>query len=167
MAELVDGLACLAHRLFANRAGVSPLQREVLPQQHAKLVGRVVQLGSRDVPVNAQQIEPGVAGQLHVSPELGRRRVSQRHAGGRQVGALDEHRLAVDREDPVLQHYFAEPGAYAAGVADHIVDRDLDLDVGQLLVSERPRPPQPWIGDIEVPVDFVEAARQRLLVLVE
>ena len=115
MAELVDGLACLAHRLLANRAGVSPLQREVLPQQHAELVGRVVQLGPRDVPVNAQQIETGVAGQLHVARELGRRRVAQRHAGGSQVRTLDEHRLAVDREDPVLQHYLAEPGAYGCG----------------------------------------------------
>ena len=143
VAELVDGLAGLAHGLFADRAGIPPLQREVLPQQHAQLVGGVVQLGTRDVPMHAEQVEPGLARQLHVAAELGRRRVAQRHSCRCEVGALDEHRLAVDREHPVLQHHLAKPGAHRAGVTEHVVDRDLDLDVGQVLIAERPRPPQP------------------------
>ena len=167
MAELVDCFAGLTHGLLADRARVAPLQREVLPQQHAQFVGSVVQLRTRDVAVHSQQIEPGLASQLHVATHLGGRRVAQGHARRRKVCALHEHRLAVDGEDPVLQHDFAQAGAHCAGVADHLVDRDLDLDVGQLLFTERPRPPQPGLVDVEVPVDFVESSGERLFVLVE
>ena len=117
--------------------------------------------------MHAQQIQTGIAGQLDIPPELGRRRIAQCHPRGGQVRTLDVHRLAVDGEDPVLQHHFTEPGAYRPGIAEHIVDRDLDLDIGQLLVAERPRPPKPWIVDVQVPIDLVETACQRLFVLFE
>ena len=61
VAEQVDGLARLADRLLADRAGVAPLQREVLPEEHAELVGGVVELGPGDVAVDPQQVEAGVA----------------------------------------------------------------------------------------------------------
>ena len=77
VAEQVDRLAGLAHGLLADRAGVAPLQREVLPHQHAELVGGVVQLGAGDVAVHAQQVEAGLAGQLDVAAHLGRRRVGR------------------------------------------------------------------------------------------
>ena len=160
VAELIDGLTRLAHRLLANRAGVPPLQWEVLPQQHAQLIGGVVQLGTGDVPVHPQEVETGLAGQFDVAAQFGRRGVAQRHSGRRKIGALDEHRLAVDREDPILQHHLAQPGAHASGVADDLVDPDLDLDLRQLLVSEGPRPPQPRIVDVEGPIDLVEPSRE-------
>ena len=111
--ELVDGLAAWRTASLRIAAGVAPLQREVLPQQHAQLVGGVVQLGPGDVTVDAQQVEPGLAGQLDVVAELGRVGVAERHARRCQVRALDEHPLAVDREHPVLQHDLAQPGAHA------------------------------------------------------
>ena len=45
VAEEVDGGPRLARRLLPGAARVAPLEREVLPQQHPGLVGRVVQLG--------------------------------------------------------------------------------------------------------------------------
>ena len=84
MAELITASLRLAHGLLADRPRVSPLQREVLPQQHAQLVGRVVQLRARDVAVDAQQVESGIACQLHVAAHL--RRWSPRRAPCR-VGA--------------------------------------------------------------------------------
>ncbi len=108
MTELVDRFAGLTHGLLADGAGVAPLQREVLPQQHAELVCRVVQLGPRDVTVHSQQVEPCLARQLHIATHLGGGCVSESHPRRCQVGALHEHRLAVDREDPVLQHDFAQ-----------------------------------------------------------
>ena len=85
VAQQVDGLAGLAHGLLADGARVPPLQREVLPHQHAQLVGGVVQLGPGDVPVHADQVEPGFARELHVAAHLRRRGVGQRLAGGRDV----------------------------------------------------------------------------------
>ncbi len=167
MPELVDGLASLANRFLADRTGIPPLQGEVLPQQHSELVGCVVQLGTGDVTVNAQQVESRFARQLHVASELGRRGVAQRHAGGGEVGALHEHRLAVDGEHPVLQYYLAQAGEHAAGVADGLIDGDLDVDPCQFLVAEGPWPPQPRVVDVEVPIHLVEATGQRLLVLFE
>ena len=90
--------ACLA-----DRAAVAPLQRQVLPQQHAGLVGRVVELGPADVGVHPQEVEPGVAGQGDVAGDLGRLGLGQRHAGRALVGALEEEPLAVDRGDPVAE----------------------------------------------------------------
>ncbi|HEV8115657.1 MAG TPA: hypothetical protein VGP53_05410, partial [Acidimicrobiales bacterium] len=46
VAEHPHGGGGLAHRLLAHGAGVAPLEGQVLPQQQAGLVGRVVELGS-------------------------------------------------------------------------------------------------------------------------
>src|SRR6185295_11311059 len=115
---------------------------------------------TRDVTVNSQEIEPGLAGQFHVSPQLRWRCVSQRHTCRREVGAFDEHRFTVDGEHPILQHHLAEARSYRARIADDIVDRDLDFDVCQVLLAERPWPPQPRVVDVEVPVDLVEPTGQ-------
>ena len=64
VAEQVDGRGRLPHGLLADAAGVAPLQREVLPEQQAGLVGRVVELGPGDVGVDPQQVEAGLARQL-------------------------------------------------------------------------------------------------------
>ena len=61
-------------------AAVAPLQREVLQQQHAELVGGLVQLGAGDVGVHPQRVEPGLDGELDVAAHLGRRGVGQRRA---------------------------------------------------------------------------------------
>ena len=53
MAEEVDELTRLAHSLLAHAARVAPLQRHVLPDEQAGLVGRVVELGPGDVGVDA------------------------------------------------------------------------------------------------------------------
>ena len=81
VAERVDGLAGLAHGLPADLAGVAPLQREVLQQQHAELVGGAVQLVVGDVRLHAQHVEPGLDGQLDVAADLGRRGVGEARAG--------------------------------------------------------------------------------------
>ena len=47
----------LAHGLLADAPGVPPLQREVLPQEEAALVGGVVELGPGDVGVHPQEVE--------------------------------------------------------------------------------------------------------------
>ena len=168
MAELVDGLACLAHRLLADRAGVSPLQREVLPQQHAELVGRVVQLGSARC---ARERATDRDRRRGPTPRLASNSAGVASPNAMRVGArfapLTNIGSPLTVKTQSCSTTSRSPVRTAAGIADHIVDRDLDLDVGQLLVAERPRPPQPWIVDVEVPVDFVEAARQRLLVLIE
>ena len=67
VAEELDGGGGLADRLLADAAGVAPLEREVLPQQQALLVGGVVELGPGDVGVDAQEVEAGVEGQLDVA----------------------------------------------------------------------------------------------------
>ena len=61
VAEQVDRRGGLPHGLLADAAGVAPLQREVLPEEEAGGVGGVVELGSGDVGMDAQQVEPGLA----------------------------------------------------------------------------------------------------------
>ena len=63
VAEQVDHLAGLAHGLLADLAGVAPLEREVLPQQHPGLVGGVVELGPGHVGVDPEQVETGLLGE--------------------------------------------------------------------------------------------------------
>ena len=77
---------------------VAPLEGQVLPEQQAGLVGRVVQLGSADVGVDAKEVEPGrpwPAGRRRRAPRAWPRRVP---GGWALVRALHEHPLAVDLE---------------------------------------------------------------------
>ena len=53
MTELIDRGPGLGDRLAPHRSGVSPLQRKVLEQQHAELVGSVVDRPRRDVAVHS------------------------------------------------------------------------------------------------------------------
>ena len=142
VAELVDRRAGLVDRLAAHRPGVSPLEREVLEQEDAEFVGGVVDRSRRDVAVDAERVEAGLDRELDVASHLGRRRVGQPGAGRQQVGALQEQPFTVDRARPVVPGDDPQPGAADSGIADHTVDLDLDLDRGERLVAERPRPPQ-------------------------
>ncbi len=157
VAEQVDRLAGLAHSLLADGAGVAPLQREVLPHQHAEFVGGGVELGPGDVPVDPHQVEPGLACELHIVAHLGGRGLGEGGTGGGEVGALHEQGLPVHREHPVLQCHLAQPGAHFATVAGGLVDQHLDGDIGEVLLAQAPRPPQAGIVDIDVPVDLVRA----------
>ena len=142
----------LADGLVADAAGVAPLQREVLPDEHAELVGGVVELGPADVRVQAHEVEAGVRGQDDVAAQLLGGGVAERPAGRAEVGALEEQPLAVDREHPVVQRHLAEAGAHRAGVADLVVDEHRrPSSVDQRLVAERPRPPQRGVVDAELP----------------
>ena len=80
VAEQVDHRARLARGLAAHTACVAPLQREVLPHEQAELVGRVVQLRTRDVRVHAHEVEVRFLREHEVAPDLVDRRVGERHA---------------------------------------------------------------------------------------
>ena len=69
VAEEGDRLAGLADGLAAHLP-VAPLERQVLPDQHALPVGGLVELGPGDVGVHPEQVEAGVAGQGDVAGEL-------------------------------------------------------------------------------------------------
>ncbi len=165
VAEQVDRLLGLAGRLLADRAGVPPLQREVLPDEHAELVGRLVQLGTRDVTVDAQQVETGVRGQRDVAAQVLRRRLGQRHACRSGVGALQEQPLTVDAERPTVHRHLTQSGAERSGVAGLVVDGHRHLELTQRLVAERARPPQLRVVHAEGPFDRVGALGQRVLQL--
>ena len=62
--------------------------------------------------------------------------------GRNEVGALEEHPLAVDREHPIGERHLAQAGPARRLVADLAVDDDFDTDVGERLRAERMRPPQ-------------------------
>ena len=97
VAEQVDGLAGLAHRLLADAAGVAPLQGQVLPEQQPVAVGGVVELGPADVGVDPQQVEAGVAGERDVTFEVVGRASASAMPGRPWLAALEEEALAVDR----------------------------------------------------------------------
>ena len=110
VAELVDRRPRLGDRLRPHRAGVSPLQREVLEQQHTELVGGVVRRLCGDVAVDAERVEPGLDRQLDVAAGIALGDLTERDARRQQVGALDEQALAVDRAGPVVPCHVAQPG---------------------------------------------------------
>ena len=83
------------------------------------------------------------------------------------LARLEEQPLAVDRAHPVVPRHLAQPGASRATVADLAVDEQLDVDVGERLVTERPRPPQAWPVDVERPLDLVGPGSERVLRLAD
>ena len=109
VAEQRDGLAGLGHGLAAHLP-VAPLQRQVLPDQHALAIGRLVELGPGDVGVDPQQVQAGLAGQGHVAGQLVAGGLGQGPAGRAAVGALEEQALAVDGGDEVADPDLAQPG---------------------------------------------------------
>ena len=142
VAELIDGCPRLVDRLAAHASGVPPEQREVLHQQHAELVGRVVQRARGDVAVDPQHVEPGVDRELDVTTHLSRCGVGESDSRREQVGAFQEQPLAVDRAHPFVPGDLAQPGPASPAVAQLAVDDHLDRHLRQRLVAERTRPPQ-------------------------
>ena len=163
----VDGLARLVDGAVPNAAAVAPLQREVLEQQHTELVGGVVQGVGRDVRLDAQAVEARFDGELDIAADVGGRGVGEAGARGHDVGALDEDPLAVDRQHPVRPGHLAQPGAARRRVAHLVVDHHVDADLGQWLVAQRSRPPQPGLGEVERPVDLVAALGEGVLGLAD
>ena len=157
VAQQVDRLAGLTYGLLADSARVTPLQREVLPHEHAQHIGRLVQLWAGDVPVHAHQVETRITCQFDIaSHELGCG-LRQRSACGREVGALGEQTLAVDGEHPVLHGYFPQSGAQCAAIALLAVDQDFHHHIGERLLAKAPWPPQVGVAHVERPVDLVHA----------
>ena len=155
--EQVDRLARLADRLLAHTAGVSPLQRHLLPQEEPRLVGGVVELGPRDMCVHAEQVETRVDREVHVTRDLVRSRLADRHARRPVVRALEEEPLAVHRHDPVAHRHGPEPHPHSPLVAHLVADRHRDDDVVQRLRPERMRPPEGGVVDAKLPLDSVDA----------
>jgi hypothetical protein len=181
VAEQVDGLTRLAGGLLADPPGVAPLQRHVLPQQQARLVGGVVELGARHVGMDAEQVEARLLGQSHVGRQLRRSGLGERHARRALVRPLDEEALTVDREHPLLHLHLAQPGAERPSVTQAQLalwarlaplalsarlGEHLDGHVAERLRAQRVGPPQRGSLDVDGPLDLVGARGQRMLDLV-
>ncbi len=172
VAEQVDGCRRLAHGLLADAAGVAPLEREVLPEQQAGLVGRVVELGPADVGVDAEQVEPGVLGRARR-----RRRARRRCASpsamrvGPWLAPLRNSRSPLTLEHPVPHR---RPGAGRCAAPRRgsvglprprraLGGATSTAHVVEGLVAEGVGPPQLGVRDGDGPLDLVLARGQRLL----
>ena len=113
VAEDGDRLAGLGHGLAAHLS-VSPLEGQVLPDQHALAVGRLVELRPGDVGVHPEQVQAGLAGQGDIAGQLLAGGLGQGPAGGPGVDALEEEALAVDGGDEVADADLPQPGGQAA-----------------------------------------------------
>ncbi len=165
--QQVDCFGGLADGLLADAAGVAPLQRHVLPDQQTGRVGGLVELGARDVGVDAKEVEVGLDGELDVTREFGRGGLGQLHPGRAEVRPLEEHLLAVHRERPLPPFERAEPGRQLASVADQaaggVGEADLDDHLVHRRFAQRMGPPQLGPGDGDGPLDGVVAGREWLL----
>ena len=157
MTERRHRLARLTNRLPTDVASVAPLQGEVLEEHDAELVSGRVQVVGGDVRLHSEGVEPGFDGTFDIGADQFPTDVSQPGTGGNEVGALEEHPLAIDREHPVGERHFTQAGPARRPVADLAVDDDFDTDVGERLPAERMRPPQRRRGDVERPLDVVAA----------
>ena len=70
MGEEVDHLARLAYCLAANAPGHDAPQRHLLPDQHAQFVGRLIDLGLRNMGDEPDQVEAERLGSFNVGPHL-------------------------------------------------------------------------------------------------
>jgi hypothetical protein len=164
VAEQIDRLGGLADGL-GSHPGVAPLQREVLPQQQAMSVGGLVQLGATDVAVDAQQVQPGLAGQDDVGFDLLRRGVAQFPPGRSLVGPFQVQPLAVHGGDEVLHPELAQPGCHPPAIAHHVTAGigHLDRHLVQRLIAQRVGPPQSGLVDHHLPPHVVEPGGERVL----
>ena len=165
--EQVHRLAGLAHGLPADRAGVAPLQREVLPQQHAELVGGVVQLGAGDVACTRSRSRPAsTASSTSRRTSSG---VASARPGrvGSRLAPLRNSRSPLTEQIQSLNATSRRPVRRDRRSLELAVDEHLDVDVGQRLVAEAPRPPQPRLVDVEGPLDLVHAGGERVLALAD
>ena len=111
VAERRHCLARLAHGLAANVPAIAPLQREVLQEDDAELVGGGVQGVDGDVRLHAEGVEAGRHGTLDVAADERRAGVGETRTRRDEVGPLEEQPLAVDREHPVVEGDLAQAGA--------------------------------------------------------
>ena len=77
-----------------------PLQREVLQQEDACLVGRVVERPIGDVAVHPQRIEPEFHCSVEIPADHVARRVGRSERRWEQVRPFEEQPFSVDRADP-------------------------------------------------------------------
>ena len=118
VAEEVDHGPGLARGLPADAAGVRAVQRQVLPQQQAGLVGGVVELGPGDVGLDPQQVEAQPDGPVDVGSHLVRGGLAEGPSGRAVLGALEEQALAVHARDPPAQPDRPQADPEAPLVAD-------------------------------------------------
>ena len=145
VAEQVDRLAGLAHGLLADRAGVRPTAAgsPATPACRARRRRRR-RSGGRCGRGPGRRSRPGLAGELHVAADTRRRR----HLGeGRRVGArlapFTNSRSPFTENTQSSQRHLAQAGAHARRRSLRAPSTsDLDGDVGERLVAQRPRPPQ-------------------------
>ena len=152
VAQQVDCLPGLPAGLVGHAAAHKATDRQVLPHQHAQLVGRVVQLGPGDVGDRPHQVEPGVAGGPDVVGHLRCRGRAQQRPGGQQVGALDEQPLTVDVQHPAAHGHRPEPDAEVPPVVDLGARQRLHHQIAEMLVAQRVGPPQRGIVDVDGPL---------------
>ena len=157
MAQQVDRFTGLAQGLGRHAAVHQTSDGQVLPDQHAQLVGRVVQLGPGDVSHRPHQIEAGVPGGPDVVGHLRGRGRAQQRAGGQQVGTLGEQPLAVDVQHPPAHRHRPEPDAEVPAVVHLRAGHGFHLQVAQLLITERVGPPQRGIVYLDGPLQAVLA----------
>ena len=143
--------AGLAHRLLADAAGVAPLQRQVLPEEQAALVGRVVELGAGDVGVDAEEVEAGVEGEVDVA---GAARPAVASASAMRVGPwfepLRKSRSPLTDAIQLRSWTWRRPvrSRRSSEVAppSSAPSSTRDRDVVQRGLAERARPPQRRVG---------------------
>ena len=140
---------------------VAAFHREVLPQQEARLVGRVVQRGRGDVRVHAEEVEVSTDRALDVGAYELVVGLPEQGARGRVARPLQEHALAVDEQTRSLAADVTERDAPGEAVARHAVDLDVEIDGAQWLRTERARPPTGRIVDGEHPRELVRPGGER------
>ena len=135
VAELVDAAPAWATACVLTDR-VSPLQREVLEQQHPQFVGGVVRRLRRRCGRGPQRVEPASTASS-TSRRASSSVISPSAACRQQVGALDEQALTVDRAGPVVPCHIAQAGSARAAIARLAVDDDHHVDRGQRLLAQR------------------------------
>ena len=147
MAEQIHHLSSLSSGLLARAAAVTPLQREVLPEHQSGCVGRVVELGPRDVGVHPEKVKVGVDRELDVARQHFRCCFGERHPSWALVRAHREDRLAVDDPVPVVDGDVTERRRESAVVAADSINLDPYLNADAGLGSVAPRPPSGRLVD--------------------
>jgi hypothetical protein len=164
MRQQIDHLLGLAFGLGPNAFGISPLQREVLPDEHPEPIGCPVELDGFDVPVDSHDVEPEtdhcVERALNVSgshrTQVGLQRTN--------VGALELEPFAIDRRDPVAQLDRPKPDAAFANMTGDAGESNLDSHIVHGWFAQAAGPPQVGLFDRDTPFELVLTRRQDVFV---